>query len=529
MESGQIKHMLNNRKNLKSKLIIEGALVGLIAGVIMVLNRVLVDLLFAKFKDLYAWARHDYVGLIIVFTLLIIGGFIVGKMVKREPMIAGSGIPQVEGILSRNLKVSWVKVLIYKFLGGILVLGSGLSVGKEGPSVQMGASIGQGFGKLLKRINIEQKFLITAGASAGLSSAFNAPLSGVIFALEEVHKNFSPIVLISAMTASLTADFVLRQVLHAGLALDFGVQMQTLPLKYYWTLILLGLIIGVGGAIFSKGIVVAQNLYGKTKLPVEAKVIIPFILTGIIAVTLPILLGGGHGLIMSLPTGGYSLMMLSILLVIKFLFTIICFGSGIPGGIFFPLLVLGGVIGDIFGIIICHSLGLPSIFILNFIILAMAGNFASIVKAPITGMVLIMEMTGSFEHLLALSIVVIVSYTVSDLLKMEPIYETLLDRLLEKIGYKKGDIVSSNKTLIESVVEIGSEIEGKLVKDINFPDCCLLVSIKRGDKEIIPRGYTKVIAGDYLVVMASETREAEMFEILEHISIANRYIKDEVE
>ena len=529
MEHGQIKHMLNNRKNLKTKLIIEGALVGLIAGVVMVLNKVIVDLLFSHFKELYAWAREDYTGMVVVFSLLIVTGLIVGRMVRKEPMIAGSGIPQVEGILSRNLKVSWIRVLIYKFFGGILVLGTGLSVGKEGPSVQMGASIGQGFGKLFKRINIEQKFLITAGASAGLSSAFNAPLSGVIFALEEVHKNFSPIVLISAMTASLSADFVLRQVLHAGLALDFGVQMQTLPLEYYWTLIVLGLIIGVGGAIFSKGIVVAQNLYGKIKLPVEFKVIIPFLLTGIIALTLPVLLGGGHQFIMSLPNGNYTLIMLFALLVIKFLFTILCFGSGIPGGIFFPLLVLGGVIGDIFGIIICHYLGLPSIFILNFIILAMAGNFASIVKAPITGMVLIMEMTGSFEHLLALSIVVIVSYTVSDLLKMEPIYETLLDRLLVKVGYKKGEIISSNKTLIETVVEVGSIVEGNLVKDLNLPECCLLVSIKRGEKEIIPRGYTKVIAGDYLVVMASETKEAEMFEILERISVANRYVIDDIE
>ncbi|MGL5822712.1 MAG: ClC family H(+)/Cl(-) exchange transporter [Sarcina sp.] len=521
--------MLNNRKNLKSKLIIEGAIVGLIAGIVMVANRLLVEFVFSKFQDLYSWARSDYKWVIVMFLILIVGGFIVGKMVKREPMIAGSGIPQVEGILSRNLKMSWIKVLFYKFFGGVIVLGTGLSVGKEGPSVQMGAAIGQGFGKLFKRINIEQKFLITAGASAGLSSAFNAPLSGVIFALEEVHKNFSPIVLISAMTASLSADFVLRQVLHAGLSLDFGVQMQTLPLEYYWTLILLGVIIGVGGAIFSKGIVIAQGLYGKLKVPVELKVIIPFILTGIIALTLPILLGGGHGLIMSLPSDRYTLTMLIVLLVIKFLFTIFCFGSGIPGGIFFPLLVLGGVIGDIFGIIICHAIGLPNIFILNFIILAMAGNFASIVKAPITGMVLIMEMTGSFQHLLALSIVVIVSYTVSDLLKMEPIYETLLDRLLVRIGYKKGEIVSSNKALLESVVEVGSRIEGKLVKDIHLPDCCLLVSIKRGEKEIIPRGYTKIIAGDYLVVMAGESQEAEMFELLEKATIANRYIKDDYE
>ena len=528
MERGQIKHMLNNRKDLKYKLIIEGALVGLIAGAIMVLNKVLVDLLFTKFKNLYSWAREDYIGFIVVFGLLIIGGFIVGKMIKREPMISGSGIPQVEGILSRNLKISWIKVLIYKFLGGILVLGSGLSVGKEGPSVQMGASIGQGFGKIFKRITIEQKFLITAGASAGLAAAFNAPLSGVVFALEEVHKNFSPIVLISAMIASLTSDFVLRQLLHDGLALNFGVQMQTLPLKYYWTLIVLGILIGIGGAIFSKGIVAAQNLYGKVKLPLEVKVMIPFILTGVIAVTFPVLLGGGHEFLMTLPGGKYSVIMLLILLIIKFLFTIICFGSGIPGGIFLPLLVLGGVIGDIFGIIVCHSLGMSNIFILNFIILAMAGNFAAVVKAPITGIVLIMEMTGSFEHLLALSLVVIVSYTVSDLLNMEPIYETLLDRLLEKIGYKKGEYVSNDKTLIDIVVECGSEIEGKLVKDIALPERCLLVSIKRGEKEIIPRGYNKIIAGDYLVVMTSETEEVETYEILEKISIANSCMKDNI-
>lgn len=522
MEYGGIKHILNNRKNLKYKLIIEGALIGIIAGVVMVLNKVLADLLFEKFKDLYAWAREEYLGIIVVFTLLIIAGFIVGLMVRREGMISGSGIPQVEGILSRNLKINWLKVLIYKFLGGVLVLGSGLSVGREGPSIQMGASVGQGFGKLFKRINVEQKFLITAGASAGLAAAFNAPLSGVVFALEEVHKNFSPIVLISAMTASLTADFVLRQLLHAGLALDFGVQVPTLPLKYYWTLVVLGILVGVGGAIFSKGIVAAQNLYGKIKVPIEIKIIIPFIITGIIALIFPMLLGGGHELLMNLPNGGYSILMLFVFLIIKFLFTILCFGSGIPGGIFFPLLVLGGVIGDIFGIIVCHSLGMPSVFILNFIIFAMAGNFASIIKAPITGIVLIMEMTGSFEHLLSLSLVVIVSYTVSDFLKMEPIYETLLDRLLDKIGYKRGQHVSSNKTLIDIVVECGSEIEGKLVKDIALPENCLLVSIKRGEKEIIPRGYNRIIAGDYLVVMTSETEEAQTYEILSEMSVANR-------
>lgn len=521
MGSGQIQNMLSHRKNLKYKLILEGAIVGAMAGVIMVFNRMLIDFMLPKMKEMYAWAQSSPFSIITIFGVLIILGFLVGKMVKREPMISGSGIPQVEGILSRNLKINWAKVLLYKFLGGVLVMGSGLSAGKEGPSVQMGASVGQGFGKLFKRINLEQKFLVTAGASAGLSSAFNAPLSGAVFALEEVHKNFSPLVLMSAMTSSLVADFVLRAILHPGLALNFGVEMQTLPLRYYWALIILGIVIGIGGATFNKGIIFAQVMYGKMKkVPTEVKIIIPFILTGIIGITEPVLLGGGHELIMSLSTVQYTIGALIILLIVKFLFTILCFGSGIPGGIFFPLLVLGGVAGNIFGLIFCGVTGLPHIYILNFIILAMAANFAATVKAPITGMVLIMEMTGSFEHLLALSVVVIVAYTVSDLLKIEPIYEELLDRLLVKIGHKKIENTSINKTLIESCVEVGSEIDGKFVKDIHLPNCCLLVSIKRGDKEIIPRGYTKIIAGDFLVVMAGENMSPEVFDILENISMA---------
>lgn len=521
MEDNQIKKLMIQRGSLKSKLIIEGAIIGIITGIVIVLNRIIVEFVFNNFELLYKYARSNFVFIILGFILLICIGFFVSKMVKAEPMIAGSGIPQVEGILSRNLKVNWIKVLFYKFLGGVLVLGAGLSVGKEGPSVQIGASVGQGFGSLLKRINIERKFLITAGASAGLSSAFNAPLSGVVFALEEVHKNFSPVVLIASMTASLSADFILRSILDASLSLDFGVNLVAFPLQNYWMLILLGIVMGLCGAIFTNGIIYAQKIFMKSKIQIEFKIIFVFVLTGIIGIFIPILLGGGHNLILNLPKAEYKISILLGILFIKFLFTIICFGSGIPGGIFFPLLVLGGIIGDIFGILMCRATGISNIFILNFIILAMAGNFASIVKAPITGMVLIMEMTGSFENMLALSVVVITSYVISDIIKLEPIYEILLDKLLEKNGCKKSENISNNKTLIESVVESGCILDGKLVKDIKLPTCSLLVSIKRGEKEMIPRGYTKILAGDYLVVMASESVEANIFELLEQICVTN--------
>ena len=165
-------------------------------------------------------------------------------------------------------------------------------MGREGPSVQMGACIGEGVSKKLKNLDNEEKYLITSGASAGLSAAFNAPLSGVMFALEEIHKNFSPLVLTSAMIASVSADFVSEQFLGLTPSLYFR-KVESLPLKNYWTLIILGIIIGIIGVIFSKGILKTQSLFKNSKLSTEMKCIIPFVVTGIVAFISPILLGGG--------------------------------------------------------------------------------------------------------------------------------------------------------------------------------------------------------------------------------------------
>ena len=133
---------------------------------------------------------------------------LVGRLVKWEPMISGSGIPQVEGEVLGKLSQNWKRVLPAKFAGGFLCLLGGLSLGREGPSIQLGAMGGQGVSRLLDRGKTEERYLMTCGASAGLAAAFHAPLAGVMFALEEIHKGFSVSLLISVMTASVTADYI---------------------------------------------------------------------------------------------------------------------------------------------------------------------------------------------------------------------------------------------------------------------------------------------------------------------------------
>lgn len=509
-KTDRIDVMLKRLEKLKYRLILDSLIVGIVVGIIIVIHRIILSTLSPVFINFYKKASENYILIPILFIILIVLGFAVGRMVKKEPMISGSGIPQVEGILTRNLKQNWLNVLVYKFIGGLICLGAGLSLGREGPSVQMGACIGEGISEKTKKLDNEKKYLITSGASAGLSAAFNAPISGVMFSLEETHKNFSSLVLVSAMIASLMADFVSKNFFGMTPSLHFS-QLNSLPLKYYWGLIILGIVIGVSGVIFSNGLLKTQDLYKKLNKSVEVKCIIPFVITGIVGIIFPIVLGGGHDLIMELKDSNFTMMFLFTLIVVKFLFTFVCFGSGAPGGIFFPLLVLGALVGNFVGLVFAKYLGIPDMYIVNFIVLAMAGHFASIVKAPITAILLISEMTGSLNHLLSLAVVVIVSQLTSDILNSAPIYESLLSTILAK-GINKYEGRVGKKTLIEIAVQIYSELDDKEIKDIDWPEDCLVVSIHRGEKEILPRGDTKIYAGDLLVIMTNEDHASCMLE-----------------
>ena len=336
MEEENIKEILLQRKYMKFRLLVQGIIIGVITGFIIVLNRIGINKISILFRNFYSWGNKELINSLLVVIILALLGYVVGLMVKRETMISGSGIPQVKGRVVNKLKMNWFRILVYKFVSGIIALSAGLTLGREGPSVQIGASVGEGVAeKTYKKFPVKKEFLITAGASAGLSAAFNSPLSGIIFALEEIHRNFSPLVLLPAMAAAISADFISKNFLGMNPSLNFN-EINPIPLKYYWILIILGVLTGIMGVIFSKGIYLSQNIYSKLKnIPSEVKVIIPFIITAVLGLILPNLLGGGHELILELTSSNNSIFFLVTLYLLKFLLLLICFGSGVPGGIFY--------------------------------------------------------------------------------------------------------------------------------------------------------------------------------------------------
>lgn len=420
-------------------LIAEGVLVGLVGGLVVLLYRVALTFAGEWMTQILSYIKGNPIRCVGWFLILAGLAWIVGKLVKWEPMISGSGIPQVEGEVAGRLSQNWKRVLPAKFLGGFLCMLGGLSLGREGPSIQLGAMAGQGISRVLGRSRREEKFLMTCGASAGLSGAFHAPLAGMMFAVEEIHKEFSIPILLPVMTASVTSDYIVSHILGLDPVFRFQIT-EYLPQNYYWLLILLGILVGAGGVFYNWGMLKAQELYRKIPFFKETgRLLIAFLTAGVLGLVMPSVLGSGGNLIVSLTERKMLLGMVVVTLIVKFLFSAVSFGSGAPGGIFFPLLILGALIGAVFAMTGVQWFGLDPVYINNFVLLGMTGFFTAIVRAPLTGIILLFEMTGSISQMLSLSVVSVTAYIVATLMRSEPIYDSLLKRILkaDTIGHDK--------------------------------------------------------------------------------------------
>ena len=191
--------MLKERGHLSRRLFFEGLIVGALAGLIAIIYRLLLTNAEDVYFTIVSFVKGNFILTILWFMGLVILGLVIAAFLKYEPYISGSGIPQVEAEVQGQIDQCWYKVLFAKMIAGTLCIVGGLSLGREGPSIQLGAMIGKAVSKFFKRIKTEERFLLTCGAAAGLSAAFNEPLAGIMFALEEVHKNFSTSALVSVI------------------------------------------------------------------------------------------------------------------------------------------------------------------------------------------------------------------------------------------------------------------------------------------------------------------------------------------
>ena len=330
-----------------------GPLVGAAAGTVGAIFRLSLALA-DRMRDALIAAAHGYqlAGYLLVLAVCATATTLAAWLVRRyAPYASGSGIPHVEAVLRGTLKPAPMRLVPVKFVGGVLAIGSGLALGREGPSVQMSASIANSIGLMFHRGWVDCRVLLAAGAGAGLATAFNAPMAGAVFVLEELVRQFEIRIAIVALGASATAIAVSRSILgdlpdfHVGAIAYASAEIRPL---YFVLGAIAGLVAVAYNRVLLATIAAADRL---SSWPVELRAGLIGAAVGTLAWFAPALVGGGDAITQRTINGAESFAAIPAAFLLRFALGAVSYAARTPGGLFAPMLVLGAQLGLFFGII----------------------------------------------------------------------------------------------------------------------------------------------------------------------------------
>lgn len=426
----EAKHRLN-------RVVLWAAIVGILAGLVGTGFRMTVHHILQQRQQLAA-ALADYPILNWLIPSLVAGGMVYVSfwLVRRvAPDTAGSGIPQIEGALDNLLPFDWRRVLPVKFFGGMLSIGAGMIAGFEGPTIQIGGAIGKMVAAFVGASSEQARILIASGAGAGLTTAFNAPIAGILFVTEEVRPKFDSWILSyrSVMVASITAAIVLRLLVGQEGFMKIT-HFERVPLGTLWMFVILGVGLGIVGYYFNFFLFRSLDWFGRLRgLPYQLLGLLVGSAIGWLGWRYAPLVGSGdESVIWTFNSEAPGAVLLLVFLG-RFLLTMICYGSGEIGGIFAPMLALATLFS--LGLAqVCDAwfpgqLPQPGVFA----VAGMGGLVAATVRAPLTAVMLVMELTDNFLVALPILLTCICAAITAHILGGEPVYSVLLKRILEKL------------------------------------------------------------------------------------------------
>jgi len=441
--------------------VLEAAIFGFVAGASAVALSLGVDALGTWRVAL----SSKYNAMIVLPLFGLVGGTIAGLLVQRvAPQASGSGIPQVRAALDRlKMPLDW-RIAVVKLVGGTIALGSGLFMGREGPTVQLGAALAATLGKFAPGAKSYRRQLIAAGAGAGLAAAFNAPLAGAVFVLEELLKEIKPTTVVIALASSSTAALAVNLLwpvkeTHTAHLMASQISFQAQDLPFY---VLLALVCALAGAAFNNGILISLNLYRKAKfLPMALKVGLAGLLSGIIIACTPQSFHDYASLRSEIVAGLESWPTVAIALVQFYALSLIAYGSGAPGGLFAPSLAIGASLGFLTGTLEHHLFASASTA--TFSLVGMGAFFAAVARVPLTAIIITFELTGSFTLLIPLMISCVLASAIGEWVSPGSLYE----RLMEWNGLhlrRQGELDGSDNGSSRSQ----SAVSQTLVNDLRF-------------------------------------------------------------
>ena len=367
--------------------------------------------------------------------LAMVGYFLVRRF---APEAGGSGIPEIEGALEELRPVRWWRVLPVKFIGGMGTLGAGMVLGREGPMVQLGGNLGRMVVDVFRMRSPDARHtLLATGAAAGLSAAFNAPLAGILFIIEEMRPQFryNLISIKAVFTGVIMATIVFRIFNGDKAVIEVG-KLSNAPVNTLWLYLILGMIFGCVGPLFNTLVLRTQDMFQRIHGGnIKKWVLIGGLIggsCGVLGLIQPAASGGGFNLIPIAAAGNFSVGLLLFIFIARVITTLLCFSSGAPGGIFAPMLALGTLLGTAFGMAATPLFPAYHLDAGTFAIAGMGALLAASVRAPLTGIVLVLEMTDNYQLILPMIITCLGATLLAQFLGGKPLYSTILQRTLAK-------------------------------------------------------------------------------------------------
>ncbi|MDR0752341.1 MAG: chloride channel protein [Christensenellaceae bacterium] len=411
---------------------------GVVIGIVVFFFKMLAEFLGTLSADIYSFISHHLVYIPVLIIGLVLSAFVVFLVIKKIPEASGGGIPRSEGIVRGLLTFRWLHSIIGAIVGSIFAFIAGLSVGSEGPGVQIGTAIGDGFNKIYhSRGHTWKRPVLTAGAAAGFAVVTGAPISGIVFAIEEANSRYEPYLVLAAgigvIFATVTVSFLANifsvdmRILNVGSFTD-------LTISLIWIPAVIGIIAGIAAVIYNtlteKVSLFASKHINKKFVPLIYLLSI-FLLTGMVGLLLPQAIGSGHSLIFGVIERLYLWYILLAIFGVKLLLIAGTSASGAVGGMFLPMLSIGATVGGLIGELFLIG-GLDIGFYPVIVLLTICGFFGGAIYAPITATIFIIEATGSFISGLHCIIAVFLSMMIMSIFKVESVNEVALKEILKK-------------------------------------------------------------------------------------------------
>ena len=415
------------------RLLLVAALAGVLIGLVGSAFRLILQqaLLLSQRMLAFADALGSWGILVPVLTVALCAAA-ARALVRLAPEAGGSGVQQIEAMMRLESEPTRLRVLLVKFFGGSLALGSGLALGREGPTIQMGAAIGASLAQAARLAAADIRIMAAALSGAGLGVAFAAPLAGVLFTFEEISRRFS----VRLMLASLLACAVAWQTSLLLLGDGPIFKVPAIP-PLDWTALLpallFGCLMGALGVVYNRLVItLLEGADRFARVPGEVKAGLIGALIGLIMWFEPTWVGGGEPLTQQLlDNPGGMLLPLLLILGVRLLIGPLSYAAGTPGGLFAPALLIGALCGVLFAGL-CNTYLSMQISPVAFALLGMTAFFAAVVRAPLTGIAVIIEMTAISSLIMPMLLTTAMAVAVASAMRSPPIYDTLRLRMLGK-------------------------------------------------------------------------------------------------